>query len=466
MKVISKLIIVAIFCLYALPGAANIQSEMDNFFGKFGGGANYNSGGAFKTQQGGFYTGGSLYARMPTKNYTPFNLQTPSFRAGCGGIDMFAGAFSYINSDQLVQAGKNIMGAATGYAFNLALQTITPTLYNTMQKLNDIARDINNLNINSCEAGAQVVGGFWPKSDASSKLLCQSMGTSSNKFGDYAKARQGCGAEGQRTETNNSKTDEFKQQLGDEFNLVWFALTKASNTALDHETAELFMTITGTMIHKIEGEGEHSTIKPIFYASKATDENFLDMFLTGQHHSINAAKYYRCRDRDKCLDVGEQNFTFNAAQALIPKIEKHLLSIANKMRHNSGKLSAAESSLIEMTNIPILKIITVQNAFTSGQAALNIYDYSGIIAYDALLSQLEKIIDLVDNDLKNLEKIQLDGNVIDSFKNNLYRTRSLINDKRMNGYSRMNNILTAIEHSGQMEDRLQWQFDNYNHSKR
>ena len=75
----------------------------------------------------------------------------------------------------------------TGYAFNLAMQTMVPQIYNTIQKLSDIAREINNFNINSCEEAAKLVGGVWPQSAKSSAYLCNRMGTSGGLFADAAR---------------------------------------------------------------------------------------------------------------------------------------------------------------------------------------------------------------------------------------------------------------------------------------
>ena len=43
------------------------------------------------------YTGGSLMMRAPGRNYPLATVQLPSLRAGCGGIDIYGGAFSFIN---------------------------------------------------------------------------------------------------------------------------------------------------------------------------------------------------------------------------------------------------------------------------------------------------------------------------------------------------------------------------------
>ena len=64
----------------------------------------------------------------PGKNYPLVNARLPSLRAGCGGIDLFGGAFSFINKQQFVALLQNIGSNAVGYAFKLALQSISPDI--------------------------------------------------------------------------------------------------------------------------------------------------------------------------------------------------------------------------------------------------------------------------------------------------------------------------------------------------
>jgi conjugative transfer pilus assembly protein TraH len=218
-------ILIATFIVTKRDVSAGVGKDMENLFSKMGGGANVISAGSYKTQSGGYYTGGSIYARVPTKSYQLFNFQPPSIKAGCGGIDAHLGSFSHIGKD-LINALGTVPSNAAGYAFNLALQTYVPQVYNTMQKLNDIAREINSLNINSCETASALVAGAWPKSDRVEQQICQSLATNTSKLKDWAEARQDCGNANKRKEINSRKDDQYKDQLGDEFNIAWAAIKK------------------------------------------------------------------------------------------------------------------------------------------------------------------------------------------------------------------------------------------------
>jgi hypothetical protein len=57
-----------------------------------------------------------------------------------------------------------------------------------------------------------------------------------------------------RNAVNSQKSPEFKDILGDEFNLAWKALKKHALFAEDNELAELFMSLSGTLIARKNGQ--------------------------------------------------------------------------------------------------------------------------------------------------------------------------------------------------------------------
>ena len=178
----------------AAPAHADVLSEMTNFWR----GAAVNTTGptAFQGQASGHWTLGNLYLRAPVRSETIATVNLPSFRAGCGGIDAFAGAFSFIDSDQLIAFGRAVAQNAAGFAFELVLETISPVIAETMAKLRALAQWVNSQNLNSCETAQALVGAAWSKNDRASASICAAIGTSQGIFSDYAAAKHGCGSEG------------------------------------------------------------------------------------------------------------------------------------------------------------------------------------------------------------------------------------------------------------------------------
>jgi conjugative transfer pilus assembly protein TraH len=453
------------FISLSFTALAGMENELESFFNNFGFKTNTTGAGVYEDQSGGYYTGGRLYARAPVKNIEFMNIQAPSFKAGCGGIDLFMGGMSHINAQSFVNALKHVASGASGYGLSLALQTMTPQVYNTMQKMNDIAREINNMNITSCEAAANVVGGVWPRSDASSRYLCNVMGTKNSAFSDWAASRQGCGIDGQRDNVLKNKDGEFKDLLGDEFNLVWKAIRKNGFLSNDNELAEVFMSISGSIVSKKSGSGHDARLQQVHLASLANDQDLIDVLLYGDSRSGNNAKIYNCDnyDENKCLNPSKKNISVGKSKALVNRVEELLRSMAEKARTYDDKgLSAQEKGLIESTRIPILKIITVQNAFRAGSSIINVTEFSEGIAYDMVLQFMEQVLDLVNQSLRELEKVQVDGKMITEFKQDIREARHQVLERRNGIYQQMHTALSVIQKSKLAESQLQHMFSSYN----
>ena len=135
--------------------SADVGSSMDSFLNDVGGAANVNGPTAFQGQSAGYYSLGNVWTRFPQKTTNIANLQLPRARAGCGGIDIFAGSFSFINASEIVAMLKAVANNAVGFAFSLAIDTVCPECSKIMQEFSQKAQLMNNLNINSCEMAGQ-----------------------------------------------------------------------------------------------------------------------------------------------------------------------------------------------------------------------------------------------------------------------------------------------------------------------
>ena len=106
-----------------------------------------------------------------------------------GGIDLFGGSFSFINKAQFVALLQNIGANAVGYAFKLALQSISPDIDKLLTELQDQINKINTMNINSCEAAQSLVNGIWGQFDNSIMSGCENIAQYLGSAADRADAR-------------------------------------------------------------------------------------------------------------------------------------------------------------------------------------------------------------------------------------------------------------------------------------
>ncbi|NEH47161.1 TraH family protein, partial [Rhizobium leguminosarum] len=66
--------------------------------------------------------GGSLSIRSPGRGINIVQFAPPRIDAGCGGIDIFFGSFSFINGAQFEQLLRSIAANATGFAVKAAIK--------------------------------------------------------------------------------------------------------------------------------------------------------------------------------------------------------------------------------------------------------------------------------------------------------------------------------------------------------
>lgn len=142
-----------------------------------GANTNVTPGGAYNGQSMNYYTGGSLFMRVPNKNYQLASVTPPSFKMNsCGALDAYLGGISHISSQEFVNMLKQIgTGAVAGFAFKLAMSAMSPDIQNIMQQLNDAAQKINKLNVDSCEVATGIIKASADISQAKSELTLGAM---------------------------------------------------------------------------------------------------------------------------------------------------------------------------------------------------------------------------------------------------------------------------------------------------
>ena len=112
----------------------------------------------YKGQERGYFVGGSASIKFPNENIQPFSFTPPQLKAGCGGIDIIMGGFSYLNFDYLVQKLQQILQVAPAFAFELALGTLCKDCKNILSSLDNLANQINQMNLNQCQTAKALAG--------------------------------------------------------------------------------------------------------------------------------------------------------------------------------------------------------------------------------------------------------------------------------------------------------------------
>src|SRR5665811_1402327 len=102
-KKITAVIFAASFVI-SFPAQANMQNALNSMFA-----ANVTIPGAYQSATRSGFVGGGITLRTPIKPINLFAFDPPRISAGCGGLDMYGGSFSFINSAQFTALLRNIM---------------------------------------------------------------------------------------------------------------------------------------------------------------------------------------------------------------------------------------------------------------------------------------------------------------------------------------------------------------------
>ncbi len=428
---------------------ASIHSDLDDFFDSMELASSITPAGAYEGQTAGYYTGGNLFARAPTRNYNLMTVQLPAARAGCGGIDLFAGGFSFINSDQLVAMMKNIGSNAVGLAFQVALSTISPKLSGLLQDMQDMANKINADNINSCEAAANLLGGILPKTEASQKALCQSIGTGNGIFDDYAASRQGCGTGGQRSSViAGARSDSRFKDLIPDGNIVWNALKKISSTSSDTQLAEMVMSLTGTVIYPL-APNDDAPITPRILPPTIKAENDRDLlaFLRGGEVTI-----WHCDSTGEfeCRSPSRQTVTISADDGYAARVADILTGMIDNM-YNESPLTTEQLNLLNETSLPVYKMLNVATAYSPAYAENWKSTYADAIALD-LIYQYFKSLTYVVGDAVDL--LQLPEAITGEFQKRVTATRTSLERMRADKTSQVDQTIQMMQESMTIERML------------
>lgn len=228
-----------------------LQGELESMFGAL---SNFTSPGAFESARRGVIAGGGLSVRNRTYDIQLAAFVPPSFKGGCGGIDIFLGSFSYISLDQFLSFLRAIAAQAAGYAFQMALASSCDLCVKIMESMRKAAQLMNNLNMNSCQLAQGIVTNDFKSIDSMSNSIAAVAsglaGITEDMTGTLAESKTPLGL------VESASAPEAKRAIADIAggNIVWNALTKSAVndwfglSADDPSIKEALMSITGTIV--------------------------------------------------------------------------------------------------------------------------------------------------------------------------------------------------------------------------
>ena len=157
----------------------------DDFFANMETRSSVQGGGTIQGHGNMSFSGGGWTWQGGNATLQPFKAKAPSVNAGCSGISLDFGAFSLLDEESLIAFLEQLLAAAPGYAFELAMQILCPSCLDIMNTLQGTANALNSLQLDACGT-LKMAGGFLDK--AISSATDGKLGSGqSNGFTDWTK---------------------------------------------------------------------------------------------------------------------------------------------------------------------------------------------------------------------------------------------------------------------------------------
>jgi len=185
---------------------------------------------AYHSQSRGGFVGGGLSVRAPISNINMVAFDPPRLAAGCGGIDLYAGSFTFINAAQLAALMRQIAANASGALFKMAIDSISPEIGKIMEDFQNKLQSLNSLAKNTCAIGTSIANDISDPIARAMKVQTEAgaANTDTGKKNDWFDSVSGFFTSPQ-TNVDAAASDGTCPSCG---NLVWKALAESNAGAI------------------------------------------------------------------------------------------------------------------------------------------------------------------------------------------------------------------------------------------
>lgn len=437
----------------SLPArSADLNAEMQAMFNELGAMGNVTSPGAFRGQAMNLYTGGSLMMRAPARNYPLVSVQLPSLKAGCGGIDLYGGAFSFINKQQFIALLQNIGANAVGYAFKLALQSISPDIDKLLTELQDQINKINAMNINSCEAAQALVNGLVGEYDSSVQSGCANISQYLGSVSDRAEARLSCASNAPsvvRTAATSSDPN-LRNATFAQGNVTWNALTQVGG-GISRQEKELLMSLIGTVVVQPPSDSGAGAV-PRSISPTLTGLRDLLLGRADAGNGLVQVEVYVCDETQSCLNPTRQTV---AVRPFTQLVAERLRRLSDNIATRSPQ-TAADIGFINQTTEPVYKLLAVANAVPgSGTAETLIETYKDVIALDYAETFLSRALSQAQGALTNaLPRSEVEQQYLQDLRQNAREAQRQLIQEKQAAYAKVRSVASMTQDLQRLERQL------------
>lgn len=396
---------------------------LEDFYEKSQAQVTVNAAGLYQAQSLGLATGGHYQVKVPQKDLPMVGLQAPSLAAGCGGIDIFLGAFSIPSEEEFVSYLRSIGTALPGLAFQLALQTFSPDLNRQVTSFRNMIRDFTKEMQNSCQAAQKIVdatgiNAFFQQNVHYAKNAL----VASGEADDAAQADRMVRRNGEKAIASVPTLKNRNAHIvsAGELNLTW-ALLDSFDARLSIPRRELMMSLVGTHIYRQVGRGENATLE----SQTIGGQDYLPALLSPQSSEKIQYAVLRCDETERCLRPHLENVDdVHLAQKVEKVLRSYAQSILARQEHFLYERDLRRIAM--MTRFPVLRLteLAAHPRFTHLNDNL-LRSYAEIIAYDIVLESLTHLDQRIRKALSHHAATQTNHRQVEHYRSILLRLDTL-----------------------------------------
>ncbi|GIB38970.1 conjugal transfer protein TraH [Vibrio cholerae] len=387
----SCLIIFSVVATHA--SAEGLQSEMDRLFNEM---SNTTRPGIHQTQRRGVIAGGRVTTKARIFDENLVSFVPPSWKAGCGGVDLFGGSLSFVNADQIVQLMRAVAANAKGYAFQLALDNVFPDGAKWIENFQKKVQALNQHLGNSCQLAQGIVNDSLSAFDTKLKNDTRTKASTKGLFEDMFSATQETDGQTAIKTLKDNSPQAYQEMIG---NIVWKQLKKNSVSSWfqygDSSLLEAMMSITGAvvigdLINDPNLAGANNSTNPIVTLPG-------NRITLGDLISGGSVKVYSCdSDTVNCISAGSELKSVQL-RGIGNQMSDLLLGsdsspgLIYKYANNVGALSSAEIAFVSNLPSSFGSLFRNLSAVSSDTAEQFAQQAQTIIALDITYRFIEEI---------------------------------------------------------------------------
>lgn len=374
-NIVAYMVIAGVISVPVSAGASQLDSALDGMF------SNLTGAGVAKTPDRTAFLGGGLALRTPIQNINIVTFDPPRISAGCGGLDMFGGSFSFVNAEQLVALFRKVAANAIGLAFKAAIAAINPQLSALMDTFQAMIADMNAGLKNSCMLATNLM-----KGTTGSKAVDDAVSGWMSTILPQADGKQEDAAAGQAkvTESPSAAAAEAEKLSPIAGNAVWKAINNpntngglgalltdpTSSTSLGSSAAknanEIIMSLTGYFV--VETLNKGSTASGAEMGSGITNKS--DAVITidelrkgGAMQKFTCSQPYQDDTNGGCLTVSTVDFNFVGMQGYVRDLllggATTSVDVVNALAAQPPTpLNTQQKLLLQSSQVPVMGLLT------------------------------------------------------------------------------------------------------------